>query len=123
MLCFEDLEEGISKGSFTAFALAGDRDGFVGTGRGLVLDEVFEVVVVNVVCVAQVVSRESGVCIGDGYSQCPHSGMDLWRSVSPYFMPAIDDAAQPWERQSGGPARLFVLWRGELAEQSDLGAR
>lgn len=49
MLFREDLEEGVAKGSLCALALAGYGDGLVRARRGLVLDKLFEVVVVYVI--------------------------------------------------------------------------
>lgn len=49
MLRLQDVQKCLSKRSLGAFALAGDRDGFIRARGGLVLDEVFEVVVVDVV--------------------------------------------------------------------------
>lgn len=50
MLGSEDLEECLSKGPLGRVALAWNRQGFTGAGRGLVLDQVFEVVIVDVNC-------------------------------------------------------------------------
>lgn len=51
MLRLQDLEERLAEGFLgAACALAGDRNGFVGARRRLVLDQVFEVVVVDVNC-------------------------------------------------------------------------
>lgn len=52
MLGFEDFEEDISKRPFGTFALAGNRNGLVCACGGLVFDQLFKVVVVNVVCIA-----------------------------------------------------------------------
>jgi len=49
MLGLEDLEKRLAECSLAALALAGDRYGFVRAGRRLVLDQVFEVIIVDVV--------------------------------------------------------------------------
>jgi hypothetical protein len=50
MLLCQNIEEGIAECALGAFALAWDRYGLVRAGRSLVLYEVFEVVVVDVIC-------------------------------------------------------------------------
>ena len=50
MLFCQDLEEGVAKRPLGALALAGYGYRFVGARRGLMLDEVFEVVVIDVIC-------------------------------------------------------------------------
>jgi hypothetical protein len=49
VLGFEDLQEGVPEGALGALALAGDRDGFIRTGSRLMLDQIFEIVIVDVV--------------------------------------------------------------------------
>lgn len=60
MLLREHPEEGVAKGPLGALALSWDGDGLVGAGRGLVLDEFLEVVVINVVCMRPSVSPRNG---------------------------------------------------------------
>jgi hypothetical protein len=50
VLLRQDMEEDVSECALGALALAWDRYGLVRAGRRLVLDEVFEVVVVDVIC-------------------------------------------------------------------------
>ena len=52
VLRVEDFEEGVSKGALGACALARNGDGLVRTRSGLVFDQVFEVVIVDVDWVA-----------------------------------------------------------------------
>lgn len=62
VLRLQNLEEGISEGSLGALALSWYRNGFVCAGRGLMFDQVFEVVIVDVVCVTAelaVVARDT----------------------------------------------------------------
>jgi hypothetical protein len=60
MLNLEDLEETVSKGRFGAFTLAGNGDGFVGTGSGVVFYEIFKIIVIDVVCDAWSVATVQG---------------------------------------------------------------
>jgi hypothetical protein len=51
MLGLQDFEERLAEGFLgAASALAGDRNGFVGARRRLMLDQVFEVVIVDINC-------------------------------------------------------------------------
>lgn len=49
MLSFEDLEEGFAESSLGGCALARNRQGLAGAGSCVLLDQVFEVVVVNII--------------------------------------------------------------------------
>jgi hypothetical protein len=89
MLLRYDLEEGVPERPLGAFALSRNRYGFVRARRRLVLDEVFEVIVVDVICSCRPISAclEVLSCDVPRYLQWPHSGIDLKLRVSPYFMP------------------------------------
>ena len=71
VLRLEDFQELVPEGLFGARTLSRDRDGFVCTGRGLVLDEIFKVVVVDVVCVASRLASAARIAVGDGTHNGP----------------------------------------------------
>lgn len=90
MLLCQNIEEGVAECALGALALAWDGYGLVRAGRRLVLDKVFEIVVVDVICRRVSVSGTLSVSrrsVRAWYSQWPHSGMDLCLRVSPYFIP------------------------------------
>lgn len=66
MLDLENFEETIPEGRLGAFALPWDRDGFVGPGGGVVFDEIFKIVVVDVVCGACGQWLVASLCDGRG---------------------------------------------------------
>ena len=88
MLRLQDSKERFAEGFLgAACALTGDRYGFVRAGRCLVLDQVLEVIVVYIDWKRTVVScNDRGLCQALRHLQWPHSGMLLWRNVSPYFI-------------------------------------
>lgn len=81
MLFREDLEEGVAKGPLCALALAGYGDGPVRARRGLVLDKLFEVVVVYVICKRATVSRGRSRNVASGTYNGP---ILVWTSASGY---------------------------------------
>lgn len=87
MLRLQDPEEGFAEGFLgAARALPGYRYGLVRARCCLVLDQVFKVIVIDIDCCTLSVAVMQDVPEQRRHSQCPHSGMLLWRNVSPYFM-------------------------------------
>lgn len=90
MLGLEGAEEGVAKGPLARCALAWYGNSLTGTSRGMVFDQVLEVIIVDVDC-----GWKGGISnSSDGWaqreaiedSQWPHCGIERWRRVSPYFI-------------------------------------
>lgn len=99
MLIGEDGKQGTFEIVELLVVLPGDRYGLAFAGRGLLLDVAFYIVVIDVVCLGGVSglrsTRQSGEKRDHCHVRCDHAGMDLWRSVSPYFMPLDPSCGVP----------------------------
>lgn len=100
VLVLQDVEEGVFELGQLVLASPGDGDCLALSRGGVLLDEVFDIVVVYVVCRGAAVSRgerwtmplEQQECAGvnrKGNSRCAQAGMDRCRSVSPYFIASL----------------------------------
>lgn len=110
VLVLQDVEQGVFELGQLVLASTGDGDCLALPRGGVLLDEVFDIVVVYVVCRGAAVSRgerremplEQQECAGVNRkenSRCAQAGMDRCRSVSPYF---IASSRAEGARKGGG---------------------